>query len=672
MSSLRNLGRASDPRRRPWGPRLLLGVGILIVGSVAVITAAYYFDVATESNEFCGLLCHPNRPEYVSHEVSAHANVECGTCHIGPGLLPKVQAKIYGVGELVSLVTNTYGRPIEPPVARMPPADVACQQCHWPASFNAQELLQTSTFAADEQNAETSTDLTLKISATDPPGSQGGELQQGAHWHVDNPVWYVARDENYQDIPWVASVGAEGQGVVYQAQDNPLTEQELSSLPIRRMDCIDCHNRPTHQFRNPADLVDEAIAAGEIDRSLPYVKREAIELLSTSYPTQEAGVQAMQGLADFYRSGYPDLYASQQGNIDQVVKTLQTIYSETTFPDMNLTWQSYPDNLGHQDFPGCFRCHDAQHVNAQQEPIPNNCTLCHSVPVATGPGQTASVGSIVNAVVQTRAEPASHLQPDFMFQHRILANDSCADCHGPIQYGTDNTSFCANGICHGQEWPQTAAAASFVHPVALVGQHAEATCNQCHQGRQELSIEDCATCHQPPSEPHFGSDCSQCHTPTGWRESAVSWVTNVPPITHRVGGTLDCLSCHSEGGAVPVPASHQGIPSASCVSCHQSGAILETPTIPHKVEAADTCQTCHGEGQLKPTSAFHEQVPADSCLYCHESVPLQDVPAIPHTLEGHGLCLVCHDKGQIDPVPDSHDRWTNESCLLCHEPTTAQ
>jgi hypothetical protein len=649
-----------ETQKGPWERRLLVWGAIYLVGAVVVIVAAYYFDVYTESDVFCGLVCHANVPQGITSEVSAHANVECGTCHIGPGLLPKVSSKIFGVGELYKQLTNTYERPIAPPVARLRSARDICQQCHWPDRFHENQARLFTHFASDEENSATHTFFVLRL-------GQGGDPQesaQGIHWHIEN-LTYASLDPQNQEIPWIGAV-RDGQPVAYQAIDSGLTAEALERLPRRQMDCLDCHNRAAHNFRNPERSLDEALAAGRIDRSLPFVKREALKLLSASYPTQEAGLKAMENLEEFYRSQYPGLYSDQRQAVERAVDVIQDIYGHTVFPDMNLNWQSYPDNLGHTDFSGCFRCHDGKHVNAQGEVIPLNCNLCHSVPVVAEADQEPSLPLVFDFVAQTGREPDSHRETSFIWDHRILANESCADCHGPIEYGTDNSSFCANGVCHGQEWPKLALEADFSHPpIPLAGQHARVQCNECHQGVERPPTEDCTACHRPEPEPHFGSQCSQCHTVDGWQKSADSWITDAPSNPHGVE-TVDCLLCHGESGLEPAPDTHVEIPAELCVFCHGSATIVMVPIIPHAVGGPDTCITCHGEGALKPESALHRSIPSASCLDCHRSGPIEAV-VIPHVVEGRGNCLVCHDEGKLKPVPAGHKGWTNEFCLTCHK-----
>lgn len=615
METLRNLGQVFEAPRRPWKQRVLLWLVGGAVGAVLVIVAAYYLDVATESAEFCGLLCHPNYPQYVTHEVSDHARVECGTCHIGPGLAPKVMAKVYGTEELFLLLTNQYERPIAPPVKRLRPAREICEQCHWPQRFYDDRVHSVSTFAEDERNSETQTYLILRTGGGETYPEQGPAI----HWHIENPVWYVARDPERQDIPWVGVMGSGGELVEYWSQENPITPEELESLPRREMDCLDCHNRVTHVFRKPALSVDEALSSGRIDRSLPYIKREAVKLLSASYPAQEAGVEAMEELAQFYSSQHPDVYATKRQAIDQAVEVLRDIYSHTVFPEMNVTWQAYADNIGHTDFPGCFRCHDGQHQSAEGDSIRLHCNICHSVPVITRPEQEPDLTHIISFIAQAGREPESHTETNFIRDHRFQANESCADCHGDVEFGYDNGSFCANYACHGQEWPQADLDAAYPHPIELVGQHSQALCYECHLGDPSPPSDDCAACHSPADEPHYGPDCSQCHTPEGWKESAVSWSTDVPLVPHRVEGASDCLLCHGEGEALEFPTTHQGIPSESCLLCHQAASLAGVSAIPHPLEGRDDCVACHREGGLEPPPVDHEERTNESCLLCHKT-----------------------------------------------------
>ncbi|TEU17932.1 MAG: cytochrome C [Anaerolineales bacterium] len=495
MSGLRNLGQAPDGRKGPWERRLLLWIVLGVIAAVLVVVAAYYFDVATESDAFCGLLCHANRPQYVAHEVSAHAEVECGTCHIGPGLAAKVTAKIFGVGELYKQLTNTYERPIAPPVERLRPADVICEQCHWPQKSYEDRIHLISTFAADEENSETRTYLVLRIGGGSAPEGYRG----GAHWHIDNAVWYMALDPQRQDIPWVGFMD-DGQLVEYQAKDRRLTPEELERLPRREMDCLDCHNRATHVFRKPERSVDEALAADRIDRSLPYIKRQAVQLLSESYATEEEALKTIgQELEGFYRSQYPNLYSTRQQAVEQAVNVIRDIYRQTTFPEMNLTWEAYANNIGHTDFPGCFRCHGSELLNAQEEAISANCNLCHSVPlVAEGDEEPDSTPKEL-------AAPWVSVVPRIV--HLVKADMDCLECHG--EGGLEPA------------------------PARHQGIPAE-SCVQCHEVAPAVGV---------PTIPHVLEGLSNCLACHGEDEL---WPA---PSDHKGWINESCLLCHEATSA---------------------------------------------------------------------------------------------------------------------------
>ena len=376
MSGLRN-PNTSFAERHAWKiRRFVFWAAIIVVGAVAVVAAAFYFDEFTEGHWFCGQLCHANRPQGITLEVSSHANVECGTCHIGPGLWPKVEAKILSISELVSTIANSYERPIELPVERMKPADVVCEQCHWAEKQYPERVHLTTRFASDEQNTLSQTVFSVYISDANQAG------KPGAHWHAENTVLFASVDEVQLEIPWVAVEQEDGTLIEYVTTASPPSADELEALHQEEMDCLTCHNRAAHQFRNPELELDKALAAGEIDPSLPYVKREGVALLTANYESQDEGIEHMAGLADFYASAYPAASAEMEHEIESAVEALQEIYHTTVFPEMNLTWDVYPDNLGHSDAPGCFRCHDGKHVSEAGDSISRDCTACHSLPAA--------------------------------------------------------------------------------------------------------------------------------------------------------------------------------------------------------------------------------------------------------------------------------------------------
>lgn len=440
MSGLRNLGKKYSEHHAWKLRRLVFWGAIVVVFAIVVVAAAFYFDEFTEGGWFCGVLCHPNRPQGITHEESPHASVECGTCHIGPGLWPKVEAKILGIGELVALFANSYERPLEAPVERLDSAEVMCEQCHWAEMAYPDRVNWISSFADDEANTETQTVLTMRIAAEGPTG------ESGAHWHIENSVWYAATDHVNQEIPWVAVENADGSLTEYVAKSSTLSVDELMALPRQEMDCLDCHNRAAHEFRKPESELDGALADARIDVELPFVKREAMTLLSGEYATQPEGIERMADLASFYESTYPEVYASKSEEIQQAVEVLEEIYHTTVFPDMNLTWDVYADNRGHIDFPGCFRCHDGQHTSAEGDAITRSCVACHSLPSTPSAQQPASAPS---TAVSAEA-PA--------IPHALEGMGQCLACHReggglpvPSNHAVYSLETCTS--CHGQTTP---------------------------------------------------------------------------------------------------------------------------------------------------------------------------------------------------------------------------
>jgi formate-dependent nitrite reductase cytochrome c552 subunit len=147
------------------------------------------------------------------------------------------------------------------------------------------------------------------------------------------------------------------------------------------MDCVDCHNRPSHPFdATPAKGVDRALARGVIPTTLPFIKREATAALTATYPSSTAAVDAIAArLREFYRVNYNDVYMGRRQEVERAVSGTQLLYRRNIFPDMNVTWGTYPNNIGHMNFPGCFRCHDDSHKTKDGKTIGQDCTLCHSI-----------------------------------------------------------------------------------------------------------------------------------------------------------------------------------------------------------------------------------------------------------------------------------------------------
>jgi hypothetical protein len=356
------------------------------LGWVAGLTAAnvVVFGIASyrgveymDSVNFCGQTCHTvMEPEFTAYQVSPHQRVSCVQCHIGPGAGWFARSKLSGVRQVVAVALHTYAQPIPSPLQQLRPARETCEQCHWPQKFTGDKLVVRTSYAEDEKNTLKFTVLMLKL------GGQAGQAAVGIHGrHLDvRPrVQYIATGRR-QTIPRVTYLDDSGQTLEFTSGDDAAVAEALRSGERRIMDCLDCHNRPSHSFQLPGPAVDQALAESRIQSDLPFVKKKAVEVLNGHYPTREAATREIAAvLNEFYRTSYPELYHAKRPVVEEAVRQVQAIYSRNVFPEMNITWGTYPDNVAHTDFPGCFRCHDGSHTTADGRTITNDCSACHTL-----------------------------------------------------------------------------------------------------------------------------------------------------------------------------------------------------------------------------------------------------------------------------------------------------
>src|SRR5262245_23819163 len=332
----------------------------------------------TESTSFCGRTCHVMKPEHTAYLAGAHARVGCVGCHVGPGASWYVRSKISGAYQLYSVIFGRYSRPITTPVHNLRPAQDTCEQCHWPEKFFGAQMKVINRYGYDEQNTLRQRRMLINVGG----GSPETGLVTGIHWHMNiaNEVTYVSIDEQRQVIPWVRIKNRNGNVTEYFDRTRPLTPDQIANGNQRRMDCVDCHNRPAHVFQPPDTAVDQGFTAGRLDSSLPYLKKQAVEVLSKTYNTTPEAVSAIAStLNNFYRTNYPDVYANKRSSIDGAVAEVQRIFQTYFFPEMKTNWQTHPNNIGHLYFSGCFRCHDGEHVSNTGKVISNDCNVCHTV-----------------------------------------------------------------------------------------------------------------------------------------------------------------------------------------------------------------------------------------------------------------------------------------------------
>lgn len=354
-----------------------LTAGLTIVNALIISVVSYEGVHYMDSSEFCGQVCHSvMQPEYEAYLDSPHARVECVDCHIGPGAPWFVRSKLSGMGQVFAVAFDTYEKPIPTPVENLRPSQDTCEQCHWPQQFSGDRLKVVRSFADDEVNTPKTTALLLHIG-----GNVAGEPKgiHGWHIHPERRTSYVSTDPKRQRIDFVEVREADGSVTEYFLEGSPATREELRAAPRRVMDCIDCHNRPTHIYRMPEPALDEAMAQGRIDATLPFIKKVGLQALVEAGEALAASETIARSVRKFYQESYGDLYNSRRSAIEAAVVELQAIYSRNVFPNMKVGWGTYPDNIGHEAFPGCFRCHGGEHSTADGRTINQDCAQCHTV-----------------------------------------------------------------------------------------------------------------------------------------------------------------------------------------------------------------------------------------------------------------------------------------------------
>ena len=394
----------------------IIALGIFLVSFVLISAGGSYKAYEyTDSVQFCGVTCHSvMHPEYTAYQLSSHARVGCVECHVGAGATWYVKSKISGIRQVFAVTFKTFPRPIPTPVHNLRPAPETCEACHWPKKFYGAQLKVFTHYASDEKNTPMQIQMLIRTGGGDPATG----APEGIHWHMNiaNKIEYVSADEKHQVIPYIRMQDGQGRVNEYYAKDSTLSKEQIATSQLRRMDCIDCHNRPAHAYLSPEQSVDEAFLSRHLDSSLPYLKQQAVAALSRDFSSTNL---ALQGIAervhDYYDKQYPDLAKNKQLEIRNAIGELQSIYQRTTFPEMKVNWQTHPNNIGHFYFSGCFRCHDGQHTSREGKTISKSCDTCHTV-------LSQQQGAVHTTTVGERS-----------FQHPVELGDltqvSCTDCH---------------------------------------------------------------------------------------------------------------------------------------------------------------------------------------------------------------------------------------------------
>ncbi len=656
MKFIRDLfARLRTVSRRAW---LYFGAG-LVVFFVAIGAIIYGWDY-TNSPQFCGTTCHTMPPEYVAYQVSPHARVSCVECHIGRTFVGNAFTR--KTGDLMHVVRYSSNQYTFPLYAReMQPARESCEKCHWPEKFADDKVVTIKHYGDDRNNSLTATYLIMKT---------GGGVQRegqgfGIHWHIENQVNFIALDPLKQNIPWIQVIDAQGNHTVYSDVENPLTPDQIAKAEKFRMDCIDCHNRISHTFRSPRQAMDQALALNRIDPKIPVIHSKGVELLSGSYKNSDEANRAFDALEGVYQKDYSAFYQQNSAKVKDAITFLKATYQTLVFPTQDLSWTTHPDNVGHKDSPGCFRCHDGKHFTQDNKrAIRLECNVCHTLPEVVDGTSPAPAISVVRA-----DEPDSHRKTTWLAEHRSVFNSTCQQCHDTRNAGgNDNSSFCSNSACHGTKW-------------TFVG----------------LNAPSIANIFPPPVAP-----APRPNVPA-------------PKVPHPIGGNPDCQICHGPKSlARPYPIDHVGRANQTCLACHQPSipatdtktVKASPPGIPHNLPGRSQCLGCHAGGTagVPQVPQFHKdyEFPNTACLNCHKSsepgssgaVPSAQptraptvgptptrstaiaTPAIlvgpkpmPASHAGRTVCLACHSTGAsgAPKPPADHEGRTDATCVTCHK-----
>jgi hypothetical protein len=411
-------------------PRRTHFVWVLSAASIAAALLALTGVQATRfsgSLAFCAKTCHePMKPTYRAHRASAHETVACADCHVGAGLSGFVLSKVSGLRKAWAVTGGSYDRPIVASHGELPPTGETCTRCHAPPLAPPPETHRLTIFRPDEANTAEQIELSMKSSAS----AKATDDNVGIDWHhnLDNTITYVTLDEKQQQIPWLQVKRWDGNVTEYRAEGSTLTAEQLASLPRHRLDCVGCHNRTGHRFESPSMAVNRALAAQKIPATLPWVKATVTTALVRPYDSRETAHRGLgKAIETTYRDKVPELLATRPGDIQKAAAAAVAIYDRNAFPEMRVDWQTYPDNIGHRHWPGCFRCHDERHLAADDRPLSRSCTLCHSEPrrIPVGPGTDRSAGAADGWPPWDM--PADHLE---VKEHDQLL---CHECHRPGQ-----------------------------------------------------------------------------------------------------------------------------------------------------------------------------------------------------------------------------------------------
>ncbi|MBI4331819.1 MAG: c-type cytochrome [Chloroflexi bacterium] len=642
----------------------LAAVPIMLVGGHELVEVV-------DSPAFCTSCHNVHYAEAVTFEGSPHSEVSCAGCHVGTGAYNLVRSKIRGLNDILPTITGNYERPIPTPLKDRRPSSQTCEKCHAAEKFFGDMPRIRTAYDTDESNTKKITTQVLRV------GGGREEVANGIHWHSAGKVWYLAVDDKLLDIAWVA-VDDGGGNVTEYVNPNKIREitPERFRSKVRLMDCMDCHNRVTHLFRSPDELVDKALSDGSIDAAIPFIKREALDALVPQNASLQEAYARTEQIREFYRANFPRVVETKGAAIDSAIGKLKEVARLTTFPD-GLDWNTYPDHATHEppgadmqmDFddvsirrnsPGCFRCHGTLVRLDELNAVSDAPTVTRAFqPLGAGApagGQAASNQAVANA------PEAVAIRPITAWPAESRLTGECNSCHYALQPGASPLA------------PATS------HPVDR--------------------LDNCLSCHSPASARPFKTDhpwstnaaCGSCHqsAPRLERISLSRLPEEAKPIPHSTSKLETCLSCHNPRGANPFSNDHPWSTDDTCAACHQASANLkplpasnppvEANPVPHPTNKLESCLTCH---QPSGTSAFSKDHPwstEETCSACHQPArnpkplptarPPAEARALPHATSRLETCLSCHLPSGASPISRDHPWSTDETCSACHKPST--
>ena len=411
----------NDPKHRRTVAVLLTGFLLL---SLLYAFAGYKTYEFTESKTFCGMMCHQVMgPQYRSHAFSVHAEIGCVDCHVGPGIQYFLLYKLRGTKELFDLIFDRYPRPIPTPIKDLRPSQDVCEHCHGPKYQVNQQLESRTYFLSDKKNTRKTINLLLRMGKAELTTERPPRM----HWHssTTEEIVYAATDPKRMAIPWIRVKRLDGKERVYRSSEAKMSDAEVEKAAKRRMDCVDCHNRPGHPYNPPDAILNALLSLKLVDPELPEIKRVAVKALDAEYLSREEAQKGIDvSIRDFYKTTYPALSSNKEAEITAAIGALQSAYARNYDPSMKVSWKNFPNNQGHRFSAGCFRCHDGKHRTNDGAVLSRDCSLCH---LLIERAEEAGAGKPDRAVFQVMKYP-----------HPVGIGDSwkdmlCHECHGAGQ-----------------------------------------------------------------------------------------------------------------------------------------------------------------------------------------------------------------------------------------------